>query len=103
LDAIHDLPCVACEMDHSGFATLMRTEAHHLVDRGNRAASGGHQATIPLCGWHHRGEPPRMDMSAAQAETIYGPSLARSKRDFVKRYGTERELLAKVDRRLAGY
>ena len=48
---------------------------------------------IPLCPFHHRGvgNPP------------FGgaPSLALSKRLFVQRYGTEKELLAETERLLA--
>jgi hypothetical protein len=72
------------------------TEAHHLVDKGYRIHSGGHMATLPLCRWHHRGEPLegwKISLMLSQC----GPSLALHKRDFVKRYGSERELLAKVN------
>jgi hypothetical protein len=94
LDIIHRLPCLACVQE--GEIQPNRTEAHHIVDNGYRAHSGGHQATIPLCGWHHRGEP-KMPQSKTEMGFIYGPSLATSKRFFVLRYGTERELLAHVN------
>lgn len=55
LDIIHRLPCLACVQ--SGGGQPNRTEAHHIVDRGYRRLSGGHNSTIPLCSWHHRGEP----------------------------------------------
>ena len=98
LDLIHGMRCVACEID--GYGTQAgRTEAHHIVDKGYRRLSGDHQATIPLCSHHHRGEP-FTDWSKARMALVYGPSLAYSKREFVKRYGSERELLAKVDQRL---
>jgi hypothetical protein len=31
---------------------------------------------------------------------VYGPSLADSKRQFIARYGMERDLLAKINQRL---
>ena len=71
-------------------------EAHHIVDNGYRRLSGGHQATIPLCPWHHRGEP-LADVTVRATKELLGPSLARHKREFVARFGTERELLEKVN------
>lgn len=96
LDALSRMRCVACRIQ--GCEQPNRTEVHHVVDKGNRKASGGHDATCPLCGWHHRGAlPPRPMMRLATAEATYGPSLALNKRAFVARYGSERALLAKVD------
>lgn len=89
------MPCIACLI----FEAQMnggRVEAHHLVDKGYRKHSGGDDATIPLCAWHHRGEPPRLDMRQSQCIAIFGPSLALSKRAFVVRFGSERELLART-------
>jgi hypothetical protein len=94
LDIIHRLPCLACVQE--GEIQPNRTEAHHIVNGSYRAHSGGHSATIPLCGWHHRGEP-KMPQSKTEMGFIYGPSMATSKRFFVLRYGTERELLAHVN------
>lgn len=96
LDAIHSMPCCACRLED--VSQPSKTEAHHLVDKGYRIHSGGHDATLPLCGWHHRGDvrgcqvlcnPPTM----ANAEKAYGPSLAMNKKAFVAKYGSERELL----------
>jgi hypothetical protein len=36
----------------------------------------------------------------ANAEKVYGPSLALSKKAFVKKYGSERELLKQTDAEL---
>lgn len=94
LDRIHSLPCLCCIQE--GVNQPWPTQAHHLVDRGYRKHSGGHDATIPLCAWHHVGlqvsEWLKMEMTAK-----FGPSLGLSKRKFVARYGTERELLARTD------
>lgn len=108
LDAIHDMECIACEMER-GFAKNrgelwpgqpFRTEAHHLVDRGYRKHSGGHASTLPLEAWHHRGRV--LDgLTGREMKELYGPSLALHKREFVAQYGSERTLLAEIDRRLA--
>lgn len=97
LKAIRAMPCLACEKER--VQQPLRTEAHHLVDKGTRAHSGGHMATIPLCIWHHRGEPVEY-MTKKEMHQIYGPSLALHKREFKACYGTERELLAETDERL---
>lgn len=97
LDRIHAMPCIACEKEK--IKQPSRTEAHHLVDKGYRSHSGGHDATIPLCGWHHRGEYVEY-MTGREMHLVYGPSLARHKREFKYAYGTERELLALTDERL---
>jgi len=97
LDAIHAMPCIPCEKER--VQQPLRTEAHHLVDKGTREHSGGHMATIPMCGWHHRGEPVEY-MKRSEMHLIYGPSFALRKREFIACYGTERELLALTDERL---
>ena len=94
LDRIHRLPCMACVQE--GVSQPSPTEAHHLVDRGYRKHSGGHDATIPLCGWHHRGMQ-RDKWIKAEMTAKYGPSFDLDKRRFVDRYGSERELLAMVN------
>jgi hypothetical protein len=79
-----------------GIAQPFPTEAHHLVDFGYREHSGGHDSTLPLCGWHHRGLQRELWLKI-EMEAKYGPSLGLNKRKFVATYGTERELLAKID------
>lgn len=100
LDAIHAMPCIACEI--LGGLCCGKTEAHHIVDNGYRRLSGGHSSTLPLGRYHHRGEP-RDGMQEYEMESIYGPSLKLNKKAFVTRFGTERELLAKVDAQIGMY
>lgn len=107
LDAIHAMPCIACEMEaqwsvkrgETSMAQPLRTEAHHVVDKGYREHSGGDMATLPLCGWHHRGEP-AYPLRPSEMLFLHGPSLMLHKRRFVTTYGTERNLLEEVDNRL---
>lgn len=98
LDALAKMRCICCQIE--GVEQPSRTTIHHIVDRGYRKHSGGHMATIPLCKWHHQGEIP-YPLTSSEAVRLYGPSLARSKRNFVWTYGRERELLAEIDARLA--
>lgn len=95
LDRIHRLPCMCCVVE--GVAQPFPTRAHHLVDKGYRKHSGGHDATLPLCDWHHQGFQ-REGWIKAEMTAKYGPSMALSKRRFVDRYGSERELLAMIDK-----
>lgn len=86
--------CLCCRL--WGAYTGMRIEKHHLVDKGYREHSGGEQATIPLCAWHHRGEP-LIDSGCKAMAVAFGPSLKLSKRTFIATFGTERELLTRFD------
>lgn len=97
LEALASMPCKACQIEE--VPQPSRTEIHHIVDKGYRKHSGGHDATLPLCGWHHRGEP-KQGFSSVLMRGYYGPSLALHKRDFVGHYGTERELLEAVNAEL---
>lgn len=94
LDIIHRLPCLACVQQ--GVPQPSPTQAHHLVDKGYRKHSGGHQATIPLCAWHHVGEPV-MDETATDMKVLFGPSMFHHGKLFTKVYGTQRELLARTN------
>ena len=102
LSAIHDLPCIACALRGRVHHTAVcgPTEAHHLVDKGYRALSGGHAATIPLGRWHHRGVP-FFALTPRMMETLYGPSRELAKKRFVAEFGSDRELLELTDRWLA--
>lgn len=57
----------------------------------------GNEFTVPLCYWHHRGVLPPDCKTSTIAELTYGPSLAKSKRRFTEQYGTEAQLLQKVN------
>jgi len=99
LETLSVMRCVCCERE--GATQLLPTEVHHLVDMGTRKLSGGHMATIPLCGWHHRGViPERSELTTGDMLFIYGPSKALNGRLFRDTYGTDRELLELVNARM---
>jgi hypothetical protein len=98
MERIHAMPCVCCWMLRV-IPLCGKTEAHHIVDGGYRRLSGGHQSSLPLGAFHHRGEPPE-GLTISQATAFYGPSLALQKRAFIQKFGTERELLAIVNERI---
>jgi hypothetical protein len=84
LQAVADMPCYACFQD----GLEMQSEVHHI--RSLKLGSGmGKKSdvvyTIPLCPKHHR----------------FGKvSVHLGKKEFEKRYGTELEILEKVNREI---
>lgn len=86
-----EMGCIVCRQN---FGAFVQSEVAHLTDGGRRT---GHQRTIPLCPWHHRAVPTG-DIPSTQMLIIYGPSFAKSKRDFVAAFGTELELLEATDK-----
>lgn len=97
-DALLGYGCVACKQN----GDYRTPEMHHIVDKGYRKHSGGNQATLPLCEWHHRGVRFGTIISDAFMTHAYGPSLAHSKSGFVMRFGSERELLEQVNQVICG-
>lgn len=89
------LGCLACRAN-GGMS--YPAEGHHVLSGRKRA---GHHAMLPLCGWHHQGNIPRDDWTQTTAKQALGPSLALHKREFVERYGSERDLLLVVEDLLA--
>lgn len=94
-NALIGFGCIACVIGrYKGEGG--RIEIHHLVDKGYRKHSGGNQATIPLCEWHHQGTP-FIDRTVTWMRGMFGPSMRLESREFAKTYGSQRALLAKVN------
>ena len=87
------LGCVAC----SAWGHSTPAQVHHLLSGNKRR---GHLYTIPLCPWHHVGAIPT-GSARRLMEGLLGPSLALQSKRFHERFGTDEELLAEVNRRLA--
>jgi hypothetical protein len=85
--------CIACVIN--GFFAGP-AEVHHIVDKGYRRLSGGDEATLPLCAWHHRGEP-WIDFPVSYMRERFGPSMKLESKAFTEEFGTQRKLLAKVN------
>lgn len=92
MDRVKHLPCYCCR---TFVGVESASEIHHITDTGRRM---GHSYTIPLCPWHHRGV---SDMPSSEAKRRLGPSLARGKREFVRVFGTELQILSTVQSELA--
>lgn len=90
---ISQMKCVAC-WDHD--LCCGKTEVHHLLCVSKRR---GHAFTVPLGRWHHQGL--RLPgYSLMQMRMAFGPSLRLESRAFRSYYGTDDELLGKVNRML---
>ena len=90
--------CRACDVNARRWWAVCDGEgcdAHHLLSGGRRI---GHDATIALCPWHHRGIRPADCATDADAFHKYGPSLANGSKPFRETYGTDDELLAEQNR-----
>lgn len=87
-DAIRECGCIACDMRGlSRFA-----EVHHLTIGGRHGQKRrGHDFTVGLCPWHHRGDNSFHDLNP---EAIYGPSYALRPKAFRDTFGQDDHLLA---------
>lgn len=99
-EALRSIGCVCCLIEGHR-EQCGPVEIHHLVDKGTRAHSGGNQSTIPLGRYHHQGIP-FMDTTVTYMRARFGPSLRLESREFAKVYGSQRDLLAKVNEMLKG-
>src|SRR5688572_27253089 len=94
MELLSMIRCVACW--DSGGLTCGSTEVHHLISGSRRR---GHTFTVPLGRWHHQGIP-LPGYSVTQMQLVFGPSLKLQSKAFRDRYGTDDELLAKVNKHL---
>jgi hypothetical protein len=85
-EAIHRLGCVACRMR----GLVRPTEVHHMTIGGRHGQKRrGHDETIGLCEYHHRGVFPEGEMTAR-----FGPSYYHDARSFRETFGDDDTLLA---------
>lgn len=94
MDAIAEIGCIVA---HSLGIDLddrpIPAEVHHLTVGGKHGAKRrGHDFTIGLNPWSHRGEP-FGGMSAARCEELFGPSYARQPLKFRQDVGSDDYLL----------
>lgn len=90
-DELYEMGCIICRKRG---VTQRFPELHHITDGGRRK---GDTFLLPLCSWHHRGEPPSIDMTKRAAQILMGPNLRDNKKQFIERYGTEMELFEEVE------
>lgn len=89
-DAIKDIGCIVARSLGLGWVPC---DIHHLTVGGKHGAPRrGHEFTVGLNPWSHRGEP-FGGLSAARCEELFGPSYARQPRRFRQEIGSDDYLL----------
>lgn len=89
-DTIREIGCIVARALCLGYVPC---EVHHLTLGGRHGQKRrGHDATIGLNPWSHRGEP-FGGMPAARCEELFGPSYARQPRKFRQEIGSDEYLL----------
>lgn len=106
-DDIHEIGCVIAMMrglsDPVSFniRRVVQCEIHHFTIGGKHGQKRrGHDYTIGLNPWSHRGEP-FGDMTAARCEALLGPSYALTPRRFREEFGGDDVLLGYQDELIA--
>lgn len=96
---VRSLPCIACEIE--GVRQLLPTTEHHLnLDGKAGQKRRGDDYSIPLCTWHHQAR--RYAKYSEDTMTHeFGPSLALNSRQFRFAYGSDDQLLALTNHKLA--
>ena len=85
MQAIKDSGCICCLL---ATGKTQAPDVHHLTSGGRRE---GHQATLGLCGYHHRG---LLDGQSKQfVSGLLGPSYAWGRKGFQQHFGTDEQLL----------
>ena len=94
MDKLSRIRCVAC---WGTDRCCGKTTVHHLNKFGRAGQKRrGHAFTIPLGEWHHQGIPLK-GLTTKDMQLAFGPSLAKQSKAFRTTYGTDDELLAKVN------
>lgn len=82
--------CICCKMRNIS----KHAERHHITISG---FTQGHQATIGLCPWHHRGICDDGETTTTMTAK-YGPSLAKGSKTFHAEFGSNEFLLGYQDK-----
>jgi hypothetical protein len=89
---IQAVGCIAC----STLGVTRAAEIHHLTIGGRHGQKRrGHDFTVGLCSWHHRGV--TAYGNPALAAKVYGPSYAAEPRRFREVFGNDDALMALQD------
>jgi len=93
MELIKGLGCVACVLAQW---PDVQCEVHHVVEGRVRL---GHDKTMGLCLWHHRGECANgyQGYTKQQMSGMIGPSLAHGSYNFAENFGSQATLVAVQD------
>ena len=94
----HMVGCLPCLLN--GWPN-QHADYHHVT---NGDARYGHMIGFPMCLWHHRG---KVDwshtMTLDETRERMGPSYELHRKDFLERYGSERQLVELNTRAIVMY
>lgn len=91
LKQIKELPCIACGcFIYDKYGRRLKSEAHHITEGGRRM---GHYHSIPLCPNYE----PHNYEGCHEGKIC---SIGNTKKSFIKKYGSEHELLERTWKRL---
>lgn len=80
LDAIKEIGCIVARLRGLGFVPC---DVHHLTTGGKHGQKRlGHDKTVGLNAWSHRGDWSQVEHSEKYAFDAFGPSYARTPRAF---------------------
>lgn len=89
-DAIKEIGCIIARIRGAGFVPC---DIHHLTIGGKHGQKRrGHEFTIGLSPWSHRGYPSG-GLSAEGSRQVFGPSYALQPRAFRETFGSDDVLL----------
>jgi len=91
ITAIKEIGCICCKLEGLDWVYC---EWHHITISG---FTQGHQKSIGLCLWHHKGICEE-GLTSEQMRQKYGPSLAKGSKPFHANYGTNEFLLGYQDK-----
>ncbi len=80
-----EVGCIPCRLYHSKY---VQAECNHLL-KGYRIS---HDATVPECTWHHRGEM-LTGVTRRQMRKAFGPSRKLNRKRFAAYFGSDERLL----------
>lgn len=94
------LPCIACLLkgDLESIGMCGKHEIQHMTAGGRRL---GNEFTYPLGAYHHQGHI-LPGYTGSQMKSAFGPSFAKSRKQFEETFGSEEFLLAETNRLLEG-
>lgn len=93
------LKAMGCIISRIWFQKWSYPEIQHLTSGGRRISN---LHTIPLNSWYHRGIIPADCKTTSEATKKYGPSFAKSRKEFEAIFGSEENLLEKTNEILHG-
>lgn len=99
---LHDIGCIACMLAGVGWVAPEQDHRNNCDLAGMKRTEGGHDETLALCCWHHRGIP-WDGWTAAKCLEKAGPSKHLAKKRFIDRFGTISELHAMQAKLLEKY